>query len=294
MDITQEMENKNKLGTTIPSEEALLQQIERLQATLLEQEKLASIGQLTAGILHEIKNPLNFIINFSRISLQLIEELSENLSQLNNIDAELQENLADIHSSLNGNITKISENGNRAQRIILNMLNQSRDQTAESFVKTDINQLVDEFVKLAYQSMRGQNKDFNITIKSNYDPTLGEVNIIPQDFSRVIINLVNNACYALEKRKTTAGAEFSPILEVQTKKSEKEFTVCIKDNGLGITPENLKKIFNPFFTTKPTGEGTGLGLYLSYDIIVKRHKGKMEVDSKPNEFTQFLLTVPLA
>lgn len=173
------------------------------------------------------------------------------------------------------------------------MLAQSRESNSVQFVETDINQLIDEFTRLAYQGVRGQNTDFNLSIKTDYDTNLQRVNVAAAELSRVILNIVNNACYALNQKKMQLDGSYTPELLITTKKREKDFAIHIKDNGMGIRQDIIEKIFNPFFTTKPSGEGTGLGLYMSYDIVTKIHKGKFEVKSVPEEFTEFIITIPL-
>lgn len=282
-------------GTTGPNPGQLTQEIERLQAVMLEQDKLASIGHLTAGILHEIRNPLNFMINFSKVSVGLLEDLKEILEKgINNLTDDDLDELSDIESTLGRNLGKISENGERAMRIIVNMLAQSRQENAEDFEPTDVNQLVDDFTKLAYQGIRGNNSEFNLSIKTNFDTSIGKVNIDAHDLGRAILNIVNNACYAMdEKRKQAEAGTYKPQIEVNTAKTAEGFSICIKDNGTGMPDEVKAKIFKPFFTTKPSNEGTGLGLSMTYDIISKIHKGTLEVNSLPGEYTEFVINIPV-
>ncbi|MDT3401520.1 sensor histidine kinase [Mucilaginibacter terrae] len=282
-------------GIAVQTPEQLQQEIERLRTVLQEQDKLASIGHLTAGILHEIRNPLNFMINFSKVSVSLLEDLKEILGKgANNLTEDDIDELTDIETNLGLNLTKITENGERAMRIIVNMLAQSRQENIENFEPTDINQLVDEFVKLAYQGIRGNNSNFNVSIKTNFDAAIGKVNIDAHDLGRAILNIINNACYAMEdKCKLAEQGTYAPQIQVTTAKTVQGFLISIKDNGTGIPDEVKEKIFKPFFTTKPSHEGTGLGLSMTYDIINKIHKGTLDVNSLPGEYTEFLINIPV-
>ena len=283
-------------GDTSPgSAEVLRQEIERLKATLIEQEKLANIGVMTAGILHEIKNPLNFVMTFSKVSLGLVEELNDVIEKVKPvIDGASKDDLEDISDTFQANLVKINANGERAIRIMTNMLAQARTDTPITFVKTDINQMVDEFVKLAYQGARGQDSSFNVSLKTAYDTRIGEVNVDAHDLSRVILNIVNNACYAVnDKKKKLDDPVYNPQISITTQKEPNSFVVYIRDNGPGMPDEVIAKIFNPFFTTKPTGEGTGLGLSMSYDIITRIHMGTLEVTAEPGIYTEFVITIPI-
>ncbi len=261
-------------------------EIIRTQEQLVTQQKLASLGALTAGIAHEIKNPLNFVNNFSEISTELIDELTEEFGHNN------KEEVLSIIRDLKQNIEKITRHGKRADSIVKGMLLHSRG-TAGEKTPTDINDLLDQYVNLAYHGMRAQNKEFNIAIEKDYDKTLEKMNIVPQDFSRVFLNIINNACYAAYEKKKKKGNDFSPLLRVSTKRLTGKVEIGIYDNGDGI-PESIKRqIFNPFFTTKPTGEGTGLGLSLSYDIITKVHGGDIKVESEIGEGAGFIIQLPL-
>ncbi len=248
-------------------------------------EKMASLGELTAGIAHEIKNPLNFVNNFSEISGELLDEVTEELEKDN------KEEVLSIIKDLKQNLEKIAQHGKRADSIVKGMLLHSRGTTGEK-TPIDINDLLDQYVTLAYHGTRAQNKEFNITIEKNYDKTLGKISVVPQDISRVFLNIINNACYAAFDRKKTSKNDFNPVLRVSTKKLKHKIEICIGDNGNGIPVNILDKIFQPFFTTKPSGEGTGLGLSLSYDIVAKVHKGDIKVDTKSGEGTTFIITLP--
>jgi signal transduction histidine kinase len=283
--------DKNQTGTE--QQIALLSaELEDLKEKFIESDKLAFIGKLTAGIMHEIKNPLNFIINFAKLSQELVDELQELMDGASDkFDKDTAADLEDTRSMLAANLIKILENGERAQRIVFSMLAQMHDTKEIIFELTDLNKLVDEFAKLAYQGIRGNDKEFNVTFKTDYDPTVGSVNLEFQELSRVIINLVNNACYALDEKKKKMQDSFSPEILLATKKLDNFVEIRIRDNGSGMPQSVIDKLFTPFFTTKPKGQGTGLGLSLSYDIITNIHKGKIEISSKENEFTEFTILI---
>ncbi len=271
-------------------EQALLQ-LKTTQDQLLVQEKMASLGVLTAGIAHEIKNPLNFVTNFAALSVELIEEARELFEQfgqkLETADAEY---MGQLMSDLNTNLKKISEHGNRADSIVKGMLAHSRG-GAGQFQLTNLNVLIEEAAALAYHGLRAQDVNFNIALESSYDPALPMVSVVPQDLSRAILNIVNNGCYAAHQRALKSPG-FQPVLRCSTAKVQNGVEIRIRDNGTGVPKEVLPKIFNPFFTTKPTGSGTGLGLSLSYQIVVDQHKGTMRVETQEGEFTEFILTLP--
>lgn len=262
------------------------------QDQLVQSEKLASLGALTAGIAHEIQNPLNFVNNFSSLSADLIDEMTETINTIKElIDPEKFADIEEVAGMIKGNVKKINEHGKRAESIVKGMLQHSRGKSGE-FEMTDINNLVTEYVNLAYHGMRAKDKSFNTAIRTSLDPEVGKASIIPQELSRVILNIVNNACYAVDERaKKQTG--FSPEVLVSTRKEGDRFEIRIRDNGTGIPDHVREKIFNPFFTTKPTGKGTGLGLSMSFDIITQMHKGKLEVFSKEMEFTEFVITIPM-
>lgn len=270
-----------------------LNNLKDTQQQLVQSEKLASLGQLTAGIAHEIQNPLNFVNNFSSLSKDLIEELNEEIEKAKDLFSEDDyENILDITNTLNDNISKINEHGKRAESIVKGMLMHSRGKSGE-FQPTDINAMVKEYVNLAYHGMRAQNHEFNTSFETDYDESIGKINIVPQDLSRVILNIVNNSCYAVNEKSLKQKEGYSPRIEIRTKKFEDNFQIRIKDNGTGIPQNVIDKIFQPFFTTKPTGKGTGLGLSMSYDIVTQIHRGKLEVNSVQGESTEFIITIPL-
>ncbi len=263
-----------------------LEDLRTAQDRLVQTEKLASLGQLTAGIAHEIKNPLNFVNNFSAVSVELIDELREALGGVH-LDSKLRAEISEIADTLQGNLDKVVQHGKRADAIVKNMLLHSRQGSGEHR-PVDINALVDESLNLAYHGARAEKQGFNITLERSFDPAAGEVDLFPQEITRVLLNLISNGFYAATKRKAEAnGGDYEPTLAAATKNLGDSVEIRIRDNGTGIPPEVKEKLFNPFFTTKPAGEGTGLGLSISHDIIVKQHGGSIEVDTQPGEFTEF-------
>jgi signal transduction histidine kinase len=263
------------------------------QSQLIQSEKMASLGQLTAGIAHEIKNPLNFVNNFSELSVELTTELLVEVEKLSGkLDTADVDYLKGIISDIDGNVRKINTHGKRADSIIRGMLLHSRGKSSERQL-TDINNLLSEYVNLGYHGLRATDNTFNIKIETDYDPEIGKINVVPQDLSRVFLNIVNNACYATIQKKKEQKDAYFPLLKVSTKKEEQKVIIKIRDNGKGIPPHVIEKIFNPFFTTKPAGSGTGLGLSISYDIVVQEHKGDLRVESVEGEFTEFTLIIPV-
>ena len=272
----------------------LAQSLDNLRTTqdrLVQTEKLASLGQLTAGIAHEIKNPLNFVNNFSGVSAELIDELQNVLSGLT-VDQQARSEINELTDTLRSNLDKVVQHGKRADAIVKNMLLHSREGSGEHRV-VDINALVEESLNLAYHGARAEKQGFNITMERSLDPAAGEVDLFPQDITRVLLNLISNGFYAATKRKTQAGHDgYEPTLSASTRSLGDQVEIRIRDNGTGIPPEVKEKMFNPFFTTKPAGEGTGLGLSISHDIIVKQHGGAIEVDTEPGEYTEFRIVLP--
>ncbi len=268
------------------------QEIMRTQQQLIVQEKLASLGQLTAGIAHEIRNPLNFVNNFAELSGGLIEELREDINaNKEKLGDKSADYIESIIQDLEGNMKRINEHGKRADGIVQGMLMHSRGQKGER-APTKLNALLDEQAQLTYLSVRNAKPDLSVVFKKEYDDTIGEIPTIPQDLSRVFINLINNACYAAEKRKATMPPDWMPLITMITKNMGDKVEIRIRDNGTGMPPEVAEKVFQPFFTTKPTGEGTGLGLSISYDIVVAEHKGTIRVESVENEGTEFIIELP--
>ncbi|MGK2864288.1 MAG: sensor histidine kinase [Chitinophagaceae bacterium] len=264
--------------------ENTLTELKATQVQLIHSEKMASLGELTAGIAHEIQNPLNFVNNFSEVNKELMEELKEEIDK-GNINE-----VKGIADDVIENQKRINYHGKRADAIVKGMLQHSR---SSSGVKepTDINELADEYLRLAYHGLRAKDKSFNAAMETDFDNDIEKVNIIPQDIGRVILNLITNAFYAVKEKKNNATSEFEPTVSVSTKKGNGNVVVIVKDNGNGIPQKVLEKIFQPFFTTKPTGEGTGLGLSLSYDII-KAHQGELKVETKEGVGATFSIILP--
>jgi signal transduction histidine kinase len=268
-----------------------LDELRTAQDRLVQTQKLASLGQLTAGIAHEMKNPLNFVNNFSALSKELVDELGEALRPVA-LDGKKREELDELTQMLKGNLEKVVQHGKRADSIVKNMLLHSREGSGEHRT-VDLNALVEESLNLAYHGARAEKPDFSIILKRSFDPNAGVVDVFPQEITRALLNLISNGFYAATKRKGQAdGDGYEPTLAVATNNLGDSVKIGIRDNGTGIEPDVKEKMFNPFFTTKPAGEGTGLGLSLSYDIVVKQHAGLIEVDTQPGEFTEFSVTLP--
>ena len=282
-----------------------LDELKITQTQLIQSEKMASLGELTAGIAHEIQNPLNFVNNFSEVSAELLAEMKEELDKGNTVEAK------DIANDVIQNLEKINHHGKRADAIVKGMLQHSRRSSGKK-EPTDLNALCDEYLRLSYHGLRAKDKSFNATIKTDFDETVGNVNLIPQDFGRVILNLLTNAFYAVDEKKKShltpqGGIEnhdltklstfkkltnlYEPTVTIGTKKENNKITITVTDNGNGMPQEVLDKIFQPFFTTKPTGKGTGLGLSMSYDIVTKGHNGELKVTSVENEGTTFSIII---
>lgn len=272
--------------------EDTLRQLKDMQHQLLTQQKLASLGALTAGIAHEMRNPLNFVNNFAHLSLELAQELRELLTQYQGPDdTETLADIEDVLETLEANMQRITEHGQRADRIVHGMLQHSRGQEGVR-EPTDLNALLAEYVNLAYHSMRAQDVSVPIQIDAAYDPALGLTEVVPQDIGRVFLNLLNNALYAMATKRGEVGEDFHPLLSVQTARRGEHIEIRIRDNGPGIPPEIREQIFQPFFTTKPAGAGTGLGLSISHDIVVQEHHGTLSVETEPGTYTEFVLTLP--
>ena len=270
---------------------ASLENLRTTQDRLVQTQKLASLGQLTAGIAHEIKNPLNFVNNFSAVSGELIDDLQETLKGIS-FDDKARAEIDDLTKTLRSNLEKVVQHGKRADGIVKNMLLHSREGSGEHRI-VDVNALVEESLNLAYHGARAEKQGFNITLERSFDAGAGEVDLFPQEITRVLLNLIVNGFYAATKRKAEAGGNgYEPTLTAATRSLGDSVEIRIRDNGTGIPPEVKEKMFNPFFTTKPAGEGTGLGLSLSHDIVVKQHGGSIEVDTRPGEFTEFRVILP--
>ena len=282
----QELELKRK--AVEESNEALQESLEELKAAqqqLVQSEKMASLGELTAGIAHEIQNPLNFVNNFSEVSKELLDEMKTELDLGNTAEAK------EIANDVIQNLEKINHHGKRADAIVKGMLQHSRSSTGVK-EPTDINALADEYIRLTYHGLRAKDKSFNATIKTDFDERIGNVNVLPQDFGRVILNLLTNAFYAVNEKKQQNIAGYEPTVLITTEKKDTKVLISVTDNGNGIPQKVLDKIFQPFFTTKPTGQGTGLGLSLSYDIIIKGHGGELKVETKEGGGSKFIIQIP--
>lgn len=275
-------------------------EIERLRMQVSSLEKLSSLGMLSAGIAHEIQNPLNFVINFSKLSAKLVEDLQDIVAEEQELltpeakqrIAELNEELDEIVGDLHANLQKIEEHGNRAISIIRGILLYSRGKEDE-FIPTDLAKLVKEYVWLSYHSMRANYKGFNLTIREEYATGLPLQRVVPQDFSRAVLNLMNNACYAVYSKSKRAAVGFEPVIAVSLRQEGDQICLQIEDNGTGMPAAVKEQIFKPFYTTKPAGEGTGLGLSITRTIIEEKHKGTIQVDSEEGKFTRFTIRIPV-
>jgi signal transduction histidine kinase len=291
-DITELKVREAEIIGTRDAAEAALADLKRAQVRLVQAEKMASLGQLTAGIAHEIKNPLNFVNNFAKLSDELLAELAEVLEEpIKALDPNQREDAEDLLDTVRGNLTKINEHGKRADSIVKNMLLHSREGPSERQT-TGLNAIAEEALGLAYHGARAENPKFNIEMVKALGEDIGEIECFPQDLMRVFLNLMNNGMYAAYNRSKQAEDGFVPTLSVTSRTVGDKVEIEVRDNGMGIPQDVREKIFLPFFTTKPAGEGTGLGLSLSYDIVVKQHGGEIALDSEPGEFTAFRITLP--
>jgi two-component system NtrC family sensor kinase len=272
-------QQKNELETTLVT-------LKTTQKQLIQSEKMASLGELTAGIAHEIQNPLNFVNNFSDVSNELLEEMKQELATGNTQQA------IEIVNDVKENLEKILHHGKRADAIVKGMLQHSRSSSAQKEL-TDINTLAEEYLRLAYHGLRAKDKFFNAKYETDLDPSVTKINIVPEQIGRVILNLINNSFYAVSEKKKNVGNGYEPSVIVSTKKINNKVEIRVKDNGNGIPQKVLDKIFQPFFTTKPTGQGTGLGLSLSYDIVTKGHDGEIKVETKEGEGSEFIISLPV-
>ena len=269
------------------------QQVEHLKQRLKQQEKLASLGMLSAGIAHEIQNPLNFVINFSKLSSKLLADLTEIVEDNeDNISEEDREEIDDIVADLKENMAKIVEHGERAIDIIHGILLVSRGKDGE-FIPTDICRVVKEYVWLSYHAMRANHKDFNVAIHEDYQAGMPMVMVIPQDLSRAVLNLMNNACYATWKKAQSATGEYKAEIDIKVTATDDEVIISVTDNGVGMSDEVKAKLFDNFFTTKPVGQGTGLGMGIIRDIVETRHHGKLLFESEENKYATFTIHLPL-
>ena len=272
--------------------ESVLEDLRQAQDQIVMREKLAALGELTAGVAHEIKNPLNFVKNFSEVSEELIDELKEALEDFaEQIPEDDRSYIDEITGDLTSNLKRIQSHGDRANRIVHDMLQMGRG--SGDLQPTDINGLLDEYARLAYHSARATDSEFQLDILHDLDPEMGDIDVIPQDLGRVFLNMVSNACYATDEKRSSAQVDgYGPTIWLKTRRGEEQIEIRVKDNGNGMPPHVVEKIFNPFFTTKPTGEGTGLGLAMSSDIV-REHGGTIQVETEPGEFTEMIVTLPL-
>ena len=291
-DITERKRAEAEIRTARGTAETALHELKAAQANLIHAEKMASLGQLTAGIAHEIKNPLYFVNNFADISVELFGELKQTgAPAVDSLREDTRAEIDEIVGMLTGNLEKIAEHGRRADGIVKSMLLHSRGGSGD-WQSTDINALVEEALNLAYHGARAQDQNFNITLDRDFERGIAPIELVPQDVTRVFLNLFGNGFYAADKRRRATGDGFRPVLKVTTKDLDAAVEIRVRDNGTGIPPESRDKLFQPFFTTKPTGEGTGLGLSISYDIITQQHGGTIDVDSTLGEFTEFTICLP--
>ncbi|MBD1939565.1 CHASE2 domain-containing protein [Microcoleus sp. FACHB-68] len=283
---TQELQTKNE------ELDGTLQQLRAAQKQMIAQEKLASLGSLTAGIAHEIRNPLNFVTNFATISVDLAQELKEEIeNQTENLEAEAVEYINEIFTDLTESVVEIEKQGKRIESILLGMMMHAQQETGKPEL-TALNSLLAESVQLAYQSFRANKETVEIMLKLQYDEPLGDFYIVPQDISKAVVNIINNACYTVNQKKKVLGDKFTPIIEIKAINLEDRAEIYIGDNGEGISQDIIDKIFNPFFTTKPPGEGTGLGLSITHEIIVGQHQGEIKVKSVLDSHTEFIIVLP--
>jgi signal transduction histidine kinase len=280
-------EQKEEIATQRDNLGQALDELKNTQTQLVQREKMASLGELTAGIAHEIQNPLNFVNNFSDVSVELVDEMQSELKAGDKDEAIV------ISEDIKQNLEKIRHHGKRADSIVKGMLEHSRAGTG-SKEPTDINTLADEFMRLAYHGLLAKDKDFSAETVTRFDANLPKANVVQQDIGRVMLNLFNNAFYTVNEKKKTAGADYKPEVEVATSTENGNIIIKVKDNGNGIPDDIKDKIMQPFFTTKPTGEGTGLGLSLSYDIVVKGHGGSIKVETKEGNGSEFIIDLPMA
>lgn len=269
----------------------LQSQIDKLQKQLESQEKMVALGMLSAGIAHEVQNPLNFVINFSKMSIRLISDLNEILQDVkDNLDEDDAADIEDISSDLTENMKKIQEHGERAISIIRNILLQSRGKDGE-FIPTDICSIVHEYVWLSYHAMRASDKSFNISIHEEYDEDMPKIMVVPQDICRAVLNLMNNACYTVKERAQKENADYTPTINVSVSKENGKTVITVADNGMGMTEDVKEKIFHEIVTTKPVGLGTGLGLTLTHNIVCVEHNGEILFDSTLGHGTTFKIVL---
>jgi PAS domain S-box-containing protein len=291
-DITARKRAEAAINAARDAAEKALRELQTTQASLVHAQKMAALGQLTAGIAHEIKNPLNFVNNFAGISVELLDELKEATGHaIGALAADKRAEIAETIGMLTSNLEKIAEHGRRADGIVKSMLQHSRGGSGD-WRATDLNALVEEAVNLAYHGARAQDQSFNVTLERDLDRGLAPIEVVPQEVTRVFLNLISNGFYAANKRSRGGDGAFHPVLKVTTRECGDTVEVQVRDNGVGIAKEHREKLFQPFFTTKPTGEGTGLGLSISCEIVTLQHGGTITVESEVGHFTEFTVRLP--
>jgi PAS domain S-box-containing protein len=290
-DVTERKRAEEAIRAARDAAETALRELQMAQASLVHAQKMAALGQVTAGIAHEIKNPLNFVNNFAGLSVELLDELKDTTRTVASLDPGKRAQIVETIGMLTGNLEKIIEHGRRADGIVRSMLQHSRGGSGD-WQATDLNALVEEALNLAYHGARAQDPNFDITLELDLERSLAPVGVVPQELTRVLLNLIGNGFYAASKRSRDNDGTYSPALKVMTREFGESVEVRVRDNGIGIPPEDRDKLFQPFFTTKPTGEGTGLGLSISYEIITQQHGGTLTVDSEVGDFTEFTVRLP--
>ena len=290
-DVTERKRAEEAIRAARDAAETALRELQMAQASLVHAQKMAALGQVTAGIAHEIKNPLNFVNNFAGLSVELLDELKDTTRAVASLDPGKRAQIVETIGMLTGNLEKIIEHGRRADGIVRSMLQHSRGGSGD-WQATDLNALVEEALNLAYHGARAQDPNFDIKLEHDLERSLAPVGVVPQELTRVLLNLIGNGFYAASKRSRDNDGTYSPALKVMTREFGESVEVRVRDNGIGIPPEDRDKLFQPFFTTKPTGEGTGLGLSISYEIITQQHGGTLTVDSEVGDFTEFTIGLP--
>jgi PAS domain S-box-containing protein len=290
-DITERKRAEEAIRLARDAAEKTLRELQTAQASLVHAQKMAALGQVTAGIAHEIKNPLNFVNNFAGLSVELLDELKEAARAVSALDPAKCAEIVETTRLLTGNLEKIVEHGRRADGIVRSMLQHSRG-GSDDWQATDLNALVEESMNLAYHGARAQDPNFDIALEHDLDSKLAPVDVVPQELTRVLLNLIGNGFYAANKQSRESDGTYRPALKVTTREFGESVEVRVRDNGVGVPLENRDKLFQPFFTTKPTGEGTGLGLSISYEIVTQQHGGTITVDSEVGDFTEFTVRLP--
>jgi signal transduction histidine kinase len=290
-DITKRKQAEEAIRAARDAAETALRELQTAQASLVHAQKMAALGQLTAGIAHEIKNPLNFVNNFAGLSVELLDELKEAARAVGALDPGKRAEIVEVIRMLTGNLEKIVEHGRRADGIVRSMLQHSRG-SSDDRQPTNLNALAEEAMNLAYHGARAQDPNFDIELEHDLDSNLAPVDVVPQELTRVLLNLLGNGFYAANKRSRESDGTYRPALKLTTREFGESVEVRVRDNGVGVPPENRDKLFQPFFTTKPTGEGTGLGLSISYEIVTQQHGGTITVDSEVGDFTEFTVRLP--